>query len=392
MAASIALNLYMALPLMVTVMSRGYSDYSGLYLAGRIVTDHQSRYLYNYGAQLAFKKQLFGDPHPGIPFNHAAYEALLFAPLSRLPFASSLYVWSLVNVLLLLAMAKVLRPFLTSSIRRLDLVLLCLSLAFAPVGVTLMQGQDSILDLLLFALVFAAFKRGRELWAGVFLALTLFKWPFVMPFVPLLLVQREWKALRGFLAAAAGLISLSLAITGIAAVKDYIALVRMEANIDNAPVMANVRGLLTMFHLGPETTKVLALVIGAGLFLVPLLMAFRMKLDGQRGTAFDLIFALTMTVAVAGGYHVFMHDLSLLLLPLFVVANYLFERRRWKTLAALSFFFTIQIYIYFFGGQNISLLAVPVLALAAGIAIEIRKITPVTSPDAKQQLAPPAAV
>ena len=52
---------------------------------------------------------------------------------------------------------------------------LLLWLLFAPLGVTLYQGQSSLFLFLLYALAFISLKRGEELRAGLYLGVGLFK-------------------------------------------------------------------------------------------------------------------------------------------------------------------------------------------------------------------------
>ena len=373
LVALIALNVSMVLPVMIEAGSRGFTDYGGLYLAGRIITDRQTQHMYDYAAQVQFQRQLFGVSRPGVPFNHPAYEALLFAPLSLLPFASSLYVWVLLNIFMLLVVAQLLRPFLAPSIPALNIAVFAVALAFAPVGIALMQGQDSILQLLLLTFAFVELKKGREFRAGCFLALALFKWHLVLPVIFLLLLRREWKAGQGFLTAAIVLVLISLAITGLGGAIAYFDLVRYTGKMLDIPqAMPNLRGIIAFFIPREGLVRALTVVLSAGLLLLPVASLPRVR--DKRSVAFDLDFALMVTIAVLVGYHVYIHDLTLLLLPLVLVASFLFQRQQWVPLGCLGCFLLIQVYASVFGLLYAPLLTLPVLGFALLIWIESRRL------------------
>ena len=71
------------------------------------------------------------------------------------------------------------------------------ALAFFPISYALMQGQDSIMLLALYCLAYVALRRGRDLQAGIWLGLGLFKFHLVLPFVLILFLRRRWRAVLG---------------------------------------------------------------------------------------------------------------------------------------------------------------------------------------------------
>src|SRR5207244_13270755 len=69
---------------------------------------------------------------------------------------------------------------------------------FLPVNVALMQGQDSILLLVLLAAAFVALHRGRGFAAGTLVGLGLFKLQIVIPIAILFFAWRRWRFSAGF--------------------------------------------------------------------------------------------------------------------------------------------------------------------------------------------------
>ncbi len=77
-------------------------------------------------------------------------------------------------------------------------LLLVIFLTFAPTMDCLLIGQDSVLVLLVYTLVFVALKRNREFAAGCLLACGLFKFHLVLPFAIIFLLRRRWSFVLGF--------------------------------------------------------------------------------------------------------------------------------------------------------------------------------------------------
>ena len=110
-------------------------------------------------------------------------------PLAGLRYVTAYLVWAAFNIALILGFWTLLRPRLPSLHNLLPGLPLLTMFAFFPVTMALLQGQDSILLLFLYGLAFSALSTGRAFVAGVCLALALFKFQLVLPFVVVLLGQ-----------------------------------------------------------------------------------------------------------------------------------------------------------------------------------------------------------
>ncbi len=184
----------------------GYSDFSSFYSAATIVRDGGGQHLYEPEKQWAVQKKLF----PYVPvrkgpllFNHARFEALIYLPLAYLPYPRAFLCWAAINILFLVGFSWVMRKYVPVLDNPVFLLLACFS--FFPILVALMQGQDSLLLLLLYALAFADLKQQNNFRAGCWLALATFKFHLVIPFLPVLFVIGKRKALAGFGMSALGL-------------------------------------------------------------------------------------------------------------------------------------------------------------------------------------------
>lgn len=85
--------------------------------------------------------------------------------------------------------------------------------------------------------------------------------------------------------------------------------------------MANVRGLLDSALL-PHTSKVASDVVIAAVSLALIIWGSR-RWRSSSPDEFDLGFALCVVITILVGYHTLPYDLSLLLLPLTLIANHL---------------------------------------------------------------------
>jgi hypothetical protein len=192
------------------------------------------------------------------------------------------------------------------------------------------QGQDSILLLLLFVLVYLNLKAGKDPIAGFVLALGLFKFTLVVPFLIPFLLRRRWRFLAGFLVGAALAVGISVWMTGINGSRQYIQLLSLlsahpSVGYINLFLMPNVRGFLLTLLAGHGVTlqdfNIFSAVVSVLLLMVPFL-TFCGKEHSER---FELWFGLNLCVALLVSPHLYWHDLTLLLLPTLLAANALLK-------------------------------------------------------------------
>ena len=132
--------------------------------------------------ELLNRGNLLINPHP--PF-----DALVFAALARLPYVKAHVLWGAINVLFWLCFQQLLRRY--TPIPRNPLRYFFLCLMFLPLWATLVQGQTTVLLLLLFSITFICLRRGQDFSAGVFLGLGLFRFHTVLPFALILLSKEQ---------------------------------------------------------------------------------------------------------------------------------------------------------------------------------------------------------
>src|ERR1700730_10463414 len=194
----------------------GLPDFSIFYTAGRILRAGHGARLYDDTLQESLQRSF--SPHAMerrgsiLPYNHPPFEALLFVPLARFSYVTAYAIWLGINLILLFSVPLLLRPRL-SVLGKAPVYLWVLAcLGFFPIFMALLQGQDSIVLLFLYCLVFLGLRRNAEFSGGSWLGLGVFKYHLVVPFgVPLL---RRKKLVAGFMAVVVLLGLISLAVTG----------------------------------------------------------------------------------------------------------------------------------------------------------------------------------
>jgi hypothetical protein len=360
---------------------KGYSDFSIYYCAGTIVRQGQGRQLYDsatqFNVQRAFSPQatLRVD---ALPYNHPPFEALLFAPLAYLDYPSAFALWALANLAMLLSLPFLLQPEL-HHLRNYPWPLWILAaLAFFPIFLSLLQGQDAILLLFLYTLAFVCLRKKRDLLAGLWLALGLFKPHLILPFLFLLLVQGRKKVLYGALPMAAILVGVSLAVVGWEGCRLYPRYVlHLESTMAHGAIMPadmpNVRGILYLLLHGSSRVGPATLVASAGLLL---LAAWRCR---DRTNLFSLKFSLAAVATILVSYHALGHDLSMLMLPVLLVANESLGKediRGWPdilTFAAIAgLFFSPMQLLLLMRSKRLALMGWVVLAMFCGISAQLR--------------------
>jgi uncharacterized membrane protein len=195
---------------------------------------------------------------------------------------------------------------------------------FLPVFFTLLQGQDSLLLLLICCLVLRSLLGGHDVRAGAVLALALFKFQIALPLLLLLAVRRGWRVVAGFVPASLLLVVGSLALAGTRNVAELRALLvactlgpdagsSAQALVYVHPAaMPNLMGL-TFTLLGPH-------VPGRVAFLIVMLLSVAMMGVGiwrVRRTADEVeAFGIAILCTVLVSYHLYLHDATLLAIPL----------------------------------------------------------------------------
>ncbi len=309
-------------------IKRGYPDFTIFYTAGTILRQGLGHQLYDkkvqYEVQESFTGHIAFRKGP-LPYNHPPFEALIFVPLTLLPYPQAFAAWDLLNVGALFGVAVLLRK----SVGTLHLIppwkFVMGSIAFFPVFACLLEGQDSILLLLFCALAFHALRKKADLVGGCWLALAAFKFQFIVPIVLLLVIWKRRRVALGFGAVAIVLGFISVKLVGVEPMLQYPGYVLQIANtpgLGGLPpeYLPNLRGLAMGWH-GLFSGAVGAALASLSSIVVFLFAAWKGRASARPGKL-ELQFSLAILVSGLIAWQTNSHDLSLLILPLVLITDY----------------------------------------------------------------------
>jgi hypothetical protein len=313
-------------------VQKGYSDFTIYYCAGTMVRQGLGHQLYDDSMQFKVQRQFSPEVAirlAALPYNHPPFEAAFFAPFTYLSYPSAFVLWDLVNLGMLAALPYMVRPHLPQ-LRHYPWPLWFLaSLGFSPIFFALLQGQDAILLLLLYALAFVYLKRAHDVLAGVCLAFALFKPHLVLPFVFLLLVCGRKKILYGFLITMIVLGLVSWGIVGWRGTMLYPShVLHVEGTMARVAIsdMPNLRGMLdVLFHASSYTPTGILVASLSLLFFT----AWQCRSMGNKNL-FELKFSLAVIATILVSYHAMVYDLSVLILAVLLLANDILEKDKFR--------------------------------------------------------------
>lgn len=239
------------------------------------------------------------------PFNHLAFEPLFLSPLAELRYAAAFLIFLAANCALF---ALALRKLRLSGWRAVA------AFSFIPVTVCFMQGQDSIFSLFALSCALVWLASGRDVEAGLIVGLTIYKPQIGLIICGLMFLWRRWRFVAGFAASSAACVAISIAATGTRTFLGYLELLRSMDQIKYEIVMrdmVSLRGLLAACLTGH------ALAIATAITTVSVLAAF--FLAGRRLRP-ELQLALTVCAVCLASYHLLIHDLVIILVPMSLIA------------------------------------------------------------------------
>jgi hypothetical protein len=191
-------------------------------------------------------------------------------------------------------------------------------LLFLPLFFSLMNGQDTGILLLGAAIWVYGLLSGREWIAGLGLSLTTVR-PHIALALALPMLFRHYRVFLGFVIGSGMLALFSLAILGWQGAQEFVNVILVSAGGDwygiKQNVMFNLIGLLmrTFPWVEADTIRVIGWVI-YGAMILALVFIWR----GTKSRR-ECLIGLTVTLAVLVAPHLHFHDLTLILIPLFML-------------------------------------------------------------------------
>ena len=355
-------------------------DFFNFYAAAKLFVTNGGSAVYDIAMQRQVELQITGaDPSRFIvlPYFHPPYYTLLIAPLAYLDYRNAYYVMAAFNAFLVAALVAIL---VKSSLRlqgRGWMVAAAMIAGYFPLFVTVLQGQSDLVVLVPLAGAYAAWAKGRYGMAGALSALALSK-PQLLLLIPILfLARRSWRALASFAGVLLALGVISVAGFGFGPVITYLTSVGTWAITGHLPNTGQlvytdpaVYSLRNILEAVPGGGKVVAFVILV-LLLALVALSLSWRPDKPR-----LDFALAIAASLVLSPHQNVHDLALLVIPGFALADLaLAGQLRWPHVAVAVLFFAyaaidLTLAINFWSA------AVGALAVAGYLTVERMAVRP----------------
>jgi hypothetical protein len=309
-------------------------DFLAFYTGGSFARRGSSLALTDADAQHAFQRAILGSDVTSVAvWVSPPYFAWLFAPVSALPYVAAYFVFVVLSVLGLFFAFRgldralgVSRAFAPSSafLRRAPaLFMFWIAIQYYPTFQWLLNGQITGLWLALSCAVFLLLRRERDFSAGLVLGLFACKPPLAIGLCVALSAARRVRALAGAALSGSALIALGL-LTQRDAMRAY-----LEHGSELVELVRgrgyNTAGLHGSFELATllldGISHRLATVAGAAIALLvsAWIAALWWRAPYRPATrAWDLRMAATLAIGVIASPHLYVYDLMLLTLPLFI--------------------------------------------------------------------------
>jgi GT2 family glycosyltransferase len=355
-------------------------DFYSFYSGAKLYVLKGGSAVYDLALQRQYELQVIPnspDRFIVLPYFHPPYYTLLIAPLAYLDYRAAYYAMAAVNVILLGALIVLLVRSSERVHGRSAMVAAALIGGFFPIFVTVLQGQSDLVVLVPLAAAYTAWARGRPGWAGIFSGLALAK-PQLLLLVPVLFIaRRSWRALAGFGAVIAALGAVSVAGFGLGPVLGYLSAVGQWAIGGSLPTNGQIVYTDTAVY---SLRNVLEAVPGGGkgvaLAILVILLALVALSLSWRPDKPRLDFALAIAASLVLSPHQNIHDLALLVIPGFALADLALAGKLRRPRAAAL------VLVFAYAAINLTLAldlwsaAVGAIAIAAYLTVERMAVRP----------------
>jgi hypothetical protein len=217
----------------------------------------------------AVRRWYEGEPlyalHLAINYNPPQFH-LLMVPLGVLPLAAAFLAWSLVSAgAAFLTVRTAIREAAIVWTAAKTRVLVAMLLLSAGTGAAIHLGQVSWVIALFVASGWRAARHGRWNRAGLWLGLSASLKPFLLLFVPMLILRRRWTCLSLMLLSFAASIATGMVVFGREAMQEWLSLLRMPPHSDQTMffINASVSGLLARAHVVASASTSIVVTLAA---------------------------------------------------------------------------------------------------------------------------------
>jgi len=317
-------------------------DFAAFYTAGRFFLDGRTAELYDLVAQRDYQAELVA---PAItmeihPYVNPPFTVLMYAPFAVPRYLTALtWWWSAALAAMAISLKSLRREMLPGGAVSLWRMVAA-TLLFFPTIMCFVYGQNTALTLLIYTMTYVWLRRGWDYQAGFALGLLFYKPQLMIAVGIVLLVKWRWRALVGMTAGAAlwsalGFLILpeSMAEYAVLSPKLFHYLrgttetFGLETNYPSWGLHSFFGfSVLLLDGLSVRAANVLAITLTGGAALA-VAAAWRRTPWNAGSKPWDLMMAATLAIGLLISPHLFMYDLMLLVLPMFIVIAVLRRER-----------------------------------------------------------------
>lgn len=296
-------------------------DYPAFHAAGDVVRESpglSADVLYDPAVQAEAQAPYRAEPDGQLYFAYPAFFVVPYVAMSALGFTTGYLVHTGLMAALLGIALWLIRPC-SRIVRDHFLEVFTASLTFFPVFRGVTGGQNTALSILLVAVVWRMLHDDREGMAGLAVGLLLFKPPFALPFLGVLLLTRRWTAAGASLLTASGLYGLATLVTDPGWPGPWVDALRFLDEFDtpfNVTNFVSVPGFAeAVFGIDSTLASIVGYGVASALALAISLAWWRAsRSDSERSVPVGQLVVTTAVVGVLISPHALYYDAGLLVL------------------------------------------------------------------------------
>ena len=324
------------------------ADFTSFYTGFYMVRVGEGANLYNVALQSSYQQQFMG----GVTFEggvllfaNPPFVAVVLSPLSSLPLSTAFYLWSLIQLSLLIWVLFSLNRLFSCWNKKERIVLMIAILAYWPLTYNFLLGQFSLLLVIGLLQMYIAMKNSKLTQAGLWLVLLSIKPHTLLVPGMLTLNRRYWRVAVTAVITGLFIFIVTWLIIGLKPWLEYIrSLLALGSFFGKFGVTPSteytIRGVLSNILGNSQGTLIniiSTIILLLGMIYVWLLWRRGIPQDGSR---FSLFFAFTVLLSVFLSLHLNPHDSLVLVLPVAIFYDYLrqsgYPRRIYSILILIS--------------------------------------------------------
>jgi hypothetical protein len=299
------------------------ADFSAFYTGGMIIRSSLGSQLYDLELQKIYQQNIiqvgiFADGL--LPFNYPPYVAIFLIPLTYLPLRSAYFVWTIVQILLVIWLLSLLIKISTSWERNERSNLLVFSMAMPSLLISILLGTFSILMLISIFQLYFSLKNNQEIKSGLWLSTLAIKPQIIIIPAIILLSSKRWRPLIVSLLIGFSVFTLTSLMLGSKIWKDFFDRLVFSSTYFNTfgiypGTMHNFKGALTSIFGIKHADTINAVAYLA--FIITSIIVFIIWRGNNKNTNIDidLKYSLSITLAVLFNIHVNPQDSIILIVP-----------------------------------------------------------------------------